>query len=433
MTTSIDIPSSPVAPAPSIRAALGHARFRRLLTALAISQAGDWLYNVALVALVLDRTHSLTWVAVTTAARVTPMIVGGPFGGVVADRFDRRLLMAWSDAIRAVCMAGLATVALLHLPIALAPLLAAVATAASTPYPPSVAATTPRLVPSELLPAANAARSAISAACLVAGPAFGAVLLLLGSTTLAFAVNGATFVLSALLVLSLPRGAAFEVERGDSAASVRDDLASGVRALLEQPVAMRLVGADFLCSAVYGAHTVLLLLLAHELGVGDAGYGYLIGAFGLGGVAATALTGRIAGRLTPRSLLLLAGVAVGVPAMLLGVPAPFVVLMAWAVLVGAGSIVVEVASDTALQTLVAPDVLARAYGISFPAAVSGIVVGSLLAAPVAGVLGVHGALVVVGAAMCAYVVAVVRTMPRSVSSEVAASAPGAAVCETLPA
>ena len=432
MSTSTDIPS-PAAPAPTIRAALGQARFRRLLTALAISQAGDWLYNVALVALVLDRTHSLTWVAVTTAARVTPMIVGGPFGGVVADRFDRRLLMAWSDAIRAVCMAGLATVALLHLPIALAPLLAAVATAASTPYPPSVAATTPRLVPSELLPAANAARSAISAACLVAGPAFGAVLLLLGSTTLAFAVNGATFVLSALLVLSLPRGAAFEVERGDSAASVRDDLASGARALLEQPVAMRLVGADFLCSAVYGAHTVLLLLLAHEMGVGDAGYGYLIGAFGLGGVAATALTGRIAGRLTPRSLLLLAGAAVGVPAMLLGVPAPFVVLMVWAVFVGAGSIVVEVASDTALQTLVAPDVLARAYGISFPAAVSGIVVGSLLAAPVAGVLGVRGALVVVGAAMCGYVVAVVRTMPRNASSEASGSVPAAAVCETLPA
>jgi MFS family permease len=361
------------------------------------------------------------------------MILGGPFGGVVADRFDRRLLMACSDGIRAVCMAGLASVAFLHLPIALAPLLAAIATAASTPYPPSVAATTPRLVPAELLPAANAARSAISSACIVAGPAFGAALLLLGSTTLAFVVNGATFALSAVLVLSLPPGAAFEVERGGSAASVRDDLASGARALLEQPVALRLVGADFLCSAVYGAHTVLLLLLAHEMGVGDAGYAYLIGAFGLGGVAATAVTGRIAGRLTPKSLLLLAGVAVGVPAMLLGVPAPFVVLMAWAVMVGAGSIVVEVACDTALQTSLAPEVLARAYGISFPAAVSGIVLGSLGAAPVAGVLGVRGALVVVGAAMCAYVLTVVRSITRGVSSEPVASTPAAAVCETLPA
>ncbi|MBV9830096.1 MAG: MFS transporter [Marmoricola sp.] len=428
--------STTAAPAdtqPTIRATLGHARFRRLLTALAISQAGDWLYNVALVALVLDRTHSLTWVAVTTAARVTPMIVGGPFGGVVADRFDRRLLMAWSDAVRAVCMAGLAAVALLHLPVVLAPVLAAIATAASTPYPPSVAATTPRLVSAELLPAANAARAAISSICIVAGPAFGAVLLLVGSTTVAFLVNGATFVVSALLVLSLPRGAAFAVAREESAAGVRAELASGARALLEQPVAMRLVGADFLCSAVYGAHTVLLLLLAHEMGVGDAGYGYLLGAFGLGGVAGTVLTGRIAGRLSPRSLLLVAGVAVGIPAVLLGVPAPFVVLMAWAVVVGAGAIVVEVATDTALQTSVAPEVLARAYGISFPAAVSGIVLGSLVAAPAAAALGVRGALVVVGAAMCAYVVAVVRTMPRGAASEAAGSVPSASPCETLPA
>ena len=60
-------------------------------------------------------------------------------------------------------------------------------------------------------------------------------------------------------------------------------------------------------------------------------------------------------------------------------------------------------------------------------------VGSLLAAPVSGVLGVRGALVVVGAAMCAYVVAVVRTMPRGVSSEAAGSVLDAEVCETLPA
>jgi MFS family permease len=424
---------STTTPAPTVRAALGHHAFRRLVTALAISQAGDWLYNIALVALVLDRTHSLTWVAVTTAARVTPMIVGGPFGGVVADRLDRRLLMAWSDAIRAVCMVGLAGVAVLHLPVVLAPVLAAAATAASTPYPPSVATTTPRLVPAELLPAANAVRSAVSASCLVAGPAFGALLLLLGSTSLAFVVNAVTFAVSAVLVLSLPSGAAFAVERGETAASVRAELAAGARALLEQPVALRLVGADFLCSAVYGAHTVLLLLLAHEAGMGDAGYGYLLGAFGVGGVAATVLSGRVTARTSPRRLLLVAGLGVGVPAMLLGLPAPFVVLVAWAMVVGGGSVVVEVAADTALQTSVAPEVLARAYGISFPAAVSGIVLGSLVAAPLAGLLGVEGALVVVGAAMCAYVVAVVRSMRTRVPAAAAGPVPGPVACETLPA
>jgi predicted MFS family arabinose efflux permease len=407
-------------PAPSIRDAFRHRRLRRLLAALAVSQAGDWLYNLALVALVLDRTHSSAWVAVTTAARVAPMIVGGPFGGVLADRFDRRLLMVASDVVRAGCMLGLAAVATLQLPIVLAPVLAAVATAAATPYPPCVAATTPRLVPAETLPAANAARSAIGSLCLVVGPAFGAVLLVLGSAGTAFAVNAVSFVVSALLVLSLPAGELFAVERsGTGTAGVREELASAVRALREQPVAMRLIGTDVMCSMVYGAQAVLLLLLVHHSSLGDAAYGCLLASFGVGGVAGTALAGPVAARLSPRALLLVAGLSVGLPAMLLGVPAQLPVLMAWAAVVGAGSIVVEVGTDTALQTSLHPDVLARAYGIAFPAAVAGIVVGSLVAAPLVALLGVPGALFAIGLAMAGYAVLA--------SSGVAAN------CEKLPA
>ena len=46
------------APSGTIRAALRYPAFRRLLAALAVSQIGDWLYNLALVVLVYDRTHS---------------------------------------------------------------------------------------------------------------------------------------------------------------------------------------------------------------------------------------------------------------------------------------------------------------------------------------------------------------------------------------
>jgi MFS family permease len=416
------VTTAPAAPRTRIGTALQYPRLRRLLTALAVSQAGDWLYNLALLALVLDRTHSSTWVAVTTAARVAPMIVGGPFGGVLADRYDRRLLMVLSDLVRAACMVGLAAVTLLGLPILLAPVLAAVATMASTPYPPCVAATTPRLVPTEVLPAANAARAAISSLCIVAGPGFGAVLLLLGSTTLAFSVNAATFLVSAALVRSLPAGELFAVERSrETAKGVLAELGSAVAALREQPVAMRFIGADVLCSVVYGAHTVLLLLLAQQIGLGAAGYGYLLAAFGAGGVVGTLLSGRLAERLSPRALLLTAGASVGVPAMLLGTTSSLPLLLVWALVAGAASIVVEVATDTSLQVSLDPEVLARAYGISFPAAISGIVIGSLVAAPLVAVVGVQVALVAVGALMVAYVVVLIGldrgpTMPRAAVS-----------------
>src|SRR5438045_3728774 len=123
-----------------------HPRLRRLLAALAVSQAGDWLYNVALLALVLDRTGSPAWAGAVVAARMLPMVVGAPFGGALVDRWDRRRILLASDWARAALMALLALVAAAGLPIVLAPLLAAAAALAGVPYPPGVAATLPQLV-----------------------------------------------------------------------------------------------------------------------------------------------------------------------------------------------------------------------------------------------------------------------------------------------
>src|SRR4051794_39383969 len=170
--------------------------FRRLAAALAASQVGDWLYNVALLSLVFERTGSASWSALTTAARIIPIVALGPLGGVVADRFDRRRLMIACDVVRMAVMAALGIVALAGLPIVLVPVLAALATAAASPYPPAVAATTPALVSDAELPGANALRSAIGAGAIVVGPAVGAVLLVFASPAAAFFANAGTFALS---------------------------------------------------------------------------------------------------------------------------------------------------------------------------------------------------------------------------------------------
>lgn len=386
-----------------------YPRFRRLLASLAVSQAGDWLYNLALLAFVYERTHSSAWLGITTAARVLPIVVCGPLGGVVADRYDRRRLMLASDAIRFALMLALALVAAAGLPVVLAPLIAALATAASSAYIPSVAATTPRLVDDADLPAANAARSAIQQVCIVAGPGFGAILLLLGPPSLAFAINGATFALSALAVASIPAGAIF-APGGDAEAApnVLRELRDGARALLAQPAAMRLIGADIVCSAIYGAETVLLLLLSRELGLGDHGYGYLLASFGLGGV----LGAGVAGRAGPaeRGRLVLVGAMAVIAACTALLADPFGVggALALGVVSGAGCIVVEVLVETGLQRSLAPDVFARAYGFAYPAALAGIVAGSLIAAPLVALFGVRGAFVALGALTAAYTVTLVR-------------------------
>src|SRR4051812_40566190 len=280
--------------------ALRPRRFARLLAALTVSSAGDWLYNLALLAFVYDRTGSSTWVGATTAARVLPVVLAGPLGGVIADRFDRRRVMVVSDVARTGLMGGLALLAATGGPVLLAPVLAALATLASTPHAPSVAASTPHLVPDEDLEAANAARSVIAPVCIVAGPALGAVLLLIGPPSVAFAVNGLTFAAAAVLTLSIPAGPAFRPVRQDGTGErprVLADLRAGASALLAAPRSLRLlVGADIACSVVYGAQTVLLLVVAHHLGLGAGGYGVLLAGFGAGGVVGAALAGRAARR-----------------------------------------------------------------------------------------------------------------------------------------
>jgi MFS family permease len=375
-----------------------HPRLRHLIAALAVSQAGDWLYNVALLALVFERTGSTAWVGAATAARVLPMVVAAPLGGVVADRWDRRRVMLASDWLRAGLMGLLALVALTAAPIVLAPLLAAAATLAAAPYPACVAATTPRLVDDADLQAANAARSAVGAACVVAGPAIGAVLLLAGSPAVAFAANAVTFAASALLVSAIPAGPWSAA--GGTAAS--PGVRAGLAALAGHRVARRLAGADVVCSFVYGAQTVLLLGLSHRLGAGEAGYGWLIAALGLGGVLGAAGSARV-GRV---GLPLVAG-AVALLALAPGLP----VAVGLALVAGGGAVAVEALVDTGLQRALDPDVLARAYGVYFALTVAGIAVGSLAAAPLAAVLGLPGALAAVAAVPALYALTTIELAP----------------------
>jgi MFS family permease len=392
-----------------MNAARSNARFRRLLTGLAVSQAGDWLYNLALLAFVYERTHSTAWVGVTTAARVLPIVICGPLGGVVADRYDRRTVMLASDAIRIALALALALVAAAGLPVVLAPVIAALATAASSPYPPAVAATTPRLVDDADLPAANAARSVIQQTCIVAGPGFGALLMLIGPPSLAFALNAATFALSALAVASIPPGPTF-APGGDPAAApnVLHELRTGARALLGQRRALRIFGADVVCSVVYGAETVLLLLLSRDLGLGDHGYGWLLAACGLGGVLGAGVAARAADGGRARLVLVGALAAVAACTVLFADPLGVGGALALAIVTGAGCIVVEVLADTGLQRALAPDVLARAYGFAFPATIAGIAAGALIAAPLVALVGLDGAFAAVGALVAAYALSLVR-------------------------
>src|SRR4029077_19269887 len=132
--------------------------------------------------------------------RLVPYVLLAPIGGVIADRFDRRRGLIWSDLLRAAAMGALAARAAADGPVLAVSLLAFATTAFGTAYGPAMMAVTPSLVGEDDLAAANALNTLVDNLTIVIGPAIGAALLAVSSPVFAFSVNALTFLAPALLL-----------------------------------------------------------------------------------------------------------------------------------------------------------------------------------------------------------------------------------------
>jgi CRP-like cAMP-binding protein len=378
-----------------LRPVVAHRDLRLLLAGQAASQTGDWLYSVSLLAFVYAKTDSPTWVAVAGIVRLLPYLIFGTLGGVVADRYERRAVMIASDLIRAATMVTLAVVAL-EGAVTVALLIVGISVVAATPYQPALSAMIPSLVPEDDLAAANSAMSVIENVALALGPAIGGVLLLVGSPAASFALNGVTFLVSAVLLLLVRARSKASAESQEQPFFSR--LTAGFSAIAHSADVAMLMAAIFAATILYGLESVLLVVVSEErLGTGSNGVGWLFAAMGVGGLLGAGLSSRLAA--TPRpggplalSMCLLGAAFVGLA--FTTVPAIAYVLLT---LDGAGAVLLDVLAITLLQRTVAQDVLARVFGIMMTLAVGGTLLGSLLAPVLLNLFGIRSALLITGA------------------------------------
>jgi predicted MFS family arabinose efflux permease len=263
-----------------------------------------------------------------------------------------------------------------------------------------VAVTTARLVAAEELQRATAWRAGIGQAAVVVGPALGALVLALSTPTLAIVLNALTFVVSGIAVGAMHAGHAFApvAQPGDAERPhVFSELRDGARALAGAPTAVRLIAADVICSAVYGMLSVTLVIVGRQIGAGGGGYGLLLGAFGGGGVIGAVLLGRLRPGAHWRRALTAGLALVAVALAGLGLAPALPIALALALAGGGGMVVGEILSDTALPRMLDEAVLARAYGLAYPAAIAGIAAGALIAGPLVALVGASDALLVTGA------------------------------------
>ena len=178
--------------------------FRNLWLASVVSLAGDWFNTIASMMIVNRYTDSELAVSWILIARALPRFFLGPFAGVVADRFDRKKVMVVADVLRAGIVLSFLFVDRPERVWLIYVLTVAQFVLASF-FDPASSAILPGLVEDKKdLVAANVLRSITWSAMLALGSAIGGGFAGLFGAEAALVIDGATFMLSAVLVLQIP-------------------------------------------------------------------------------------------------------------------------------------------------------------------------------------------------------------------------------------
>lgn len=392
---------------PSLRDALASADFRGMLAAYTVSRAGDFLYNVALVVIVLERTGSPSYVALLATLKILPYVVLTPFAGLLADRVDRVRLMVTSDLARAGCMVVLALLVAGSAPVLAVVLVATLAGVAGTPHLSCFTATLPGVLPERHLAGGNSLVGAVEYVAMVAGPAGAAVLLVLGPDPVPFLLNAGSFLVSALLLGGVKRRGRVEQPRGETTPEPQEGRAGSARVLMELRQGVESLRGDrnllalSLClvavAGTYGFELVYLVLVSdRQLGIGTSGVGILEAAVGAGGVLGVGLAARLATSGRPRAVLVGIVVFSTIPLALLALVDDLALALPLLLVEGAASVALDVVLITTMQRVVAPERMARVDGIIGSLATGGVLLGSLLAVPLLATIGLRPALVVAG-------------------------------------
>jgi len=346
------------------RRVLGNRPLARLLFGEFISSIGDWLYLVALLVLIWDEARDPVVLGLIGAARVIPYIVLSVPAGIVADRFDRRMVLMVTDIARGVIMLLIAGAVLLNMSVWVVVALAILATCFSAFFSPAIGAYLPSLVrdESELGPA-NSAWSSLDNLAFFIGPAFAALLLGIGSLPAAFLLNALTFGVVALVLWRLP---ASRARNGVSAEDGKPERPAGLRRVLA-PVTRPLVGIGVLNIAdgfVFGGLGVITVILAVDVfGVGEAGTGLLNSAVGVGGIVGAVIAGALVLRRRLGPPLLVGALGLGAGIALLGQVGDFALALAAMALASAGALLLEITATTLLQRIVPDSVRGRTLGV----------------------------------------------------------------------
>jgi MFS family permease len=296
---------------PNLRRAFRPLRtrnYRLFYVGQLVSLSGTACQIVALSWVVYKLTDSAVALGTVTALTLAPMLVAGPWGGLLADRFDKRRVLMAANAGMAVVAAVLAAVTLLGtVQLWQLYVLALLSGLGSAVEIPTRQAFVTELVPSEQLTSAIGLNSALFNASRIVGPAVAAGLLALAGGGWCFAANAVSFV---AVIEAYRRMRPTELRRPPRQGAERGQLRAGLRYAWGDPVMRRTIGLVGLVALFSFNYPIILPVLAERAyGGGSSMFSALTATMAFGSVAGALV---VAGRRRPSDrTLLVTGVAAG--------------------------------------------------------------------------------------------------------------------------
>ena len=359
--------------------------FRWLLASSVISNVGDGIALAAGPLLVASQTRDPLLVSMALLAQLLPNLLFGLPAGAIADRFDRRRIVAGVNLIRAAVLVVLAAT-IVGGSVSIAIVLAALFVLGTAEIFADVSSSSlvPRDVPRAHLGIANAR---LTASFLLTNqllaPPIGAFLFSAGMA-LPFAANAACFALGAVLVTRVATDVAdMAVERSRRRGSLRKEMADGVRWLIAHPPMRTLALTIIAFNITYGAAWAVLVLYASEqLGMDAVGFGLLTTAIAIGGIIGTTSYGTLERHFSLADIMRVGLLIETFTHLTLALTTSAAVALITMVVFGAHAFVWGTTSTVVRQRAVPDELLGRVTGAYTIAMIGGMVIGT----PIGGLL-----------------------------------------------
>ena len=270
---------------------LSQRNFRLFFLGQGVSQIGNWMTLVTQTLLVISLTDSGVALGLLAAAQFGPVLLLGPWAGLIADRSDKRRLLLLVQSVSMVQSLALAALAFSgEPPVWAVYALASVGGVTVAFDNPARRSMVVEMVDEDQVPNAVALNTTMMTSSRIVGPALGGLLVATAGFGAAFLVDGISYV-AVLASLVMIRSA--DLRRANPAKRGRGQVREGLRYIRSEPnlfVPMVMMGVVGMLA--FNFSTVLPLFAVRDLGGTEATYTYLFSILSVGALAGSLMAAR---------------------------------------------------------------------------------------------------------------------------------------------